>query len=129
MSEQAQSAKTIQDPIGYAPNDPAFDDSPVGIQLHTDFGNYELLEELGRGAMGVVYKARQRDLDRLVAIKVILAGRLATPQQVQRFRDEARAAAKLQHANVVHIYDAGEVRGNRFFAMEYIVGGSLADVM
>ncbi|HXI84926.1 MAG TPA: serine/threonine-protein kinase [Verrucomicrobiae bacterium] len=129
MSEPAQSAKTIPDPIGYAPDEPIFDGSPVGIQLHTDFGNYELLEELGRGAMGVVYKARQRDLDRLVAIKVILAGRLATPQQVQRFRDEARAAAKLQHANVVRVYDAGEVRGNHFFAMEYIVGRSLADVM
>jgi serine/threonine protein kinase len=129
MSEPSQSAKTVQDPIGYAPSDPVLDDSPIGIQLHTDFGNYELLEELGRGAMGVVYKARQRDLDRLVAIKVILAGRLATPQQVQRFRDEARAAAKLQHANVVHIYDAGEVRGNHFFAMEYIAGRSLADVM
>lgn len=129
MSEQAQSAKTVPDPTGYAPPEPPVSDSPTGIQLQTDFGDYELLEELGRGAMGVVYKARQKDLDRLVAIKVILTGRLATPQQVQRFHAEARAAAKLQHANVVHIYEAGEVHGTHFFAMEYIAGRSLEDVM
>ena len=107
-------------------------DVPVAVapeKLATDFGNYELLEELGRGGMGIVYKARQKDLDRLVAVKVILAGRLATPEQVQRFHDEARAAAQVQHPNVVHIYEAGEVRGNHYFVMEYIAGCSLADVV
>ena len=79
--------------------------------------------------MGVVYKARQKDLDRLVAIKVILTARIASPQQVERFRAEARAAAKLQHPNCVHIYEAGEVRGSHYFAMEYIAGRSLADAM
>lgn len=98
-------------------------------ELRTDFGEYELLEELGRGGMGIVYKARQTDLDRLVAIKVILTGRLATSEQVQRFQDEARAAARVRHPNVVHIYKAGEVRGNHFFAMEFIAGRSLADVL
>ena len=103
--------------------------SPEAPAQETQFGEYELLEELGRGGMGVVYKARQADLDRLVAVKVILTGRLATPQQVQRFHEEARAAARVSHPNVVHIYKAGEVRGNHFFAMEYIAGRSLADVL
>jgi serine/threonine-protein kinase len=90
------------------------------------FGNYELLGELGRGGMGVVYRARQRGLDRLVAIKMILASSLASPELVQRFHAEAKAAARLHHPNIVHIHEAGQVEGQHYFVMEHVDGPSLA---
>jgi len=92
-----------------------------------DFGPYRLLEEIGRGGMGVVYKARQKALDRTVAIKMILANHLASHEHVRRFQAEARAAARLQHANIVHIHDVGQLHGQHYFAMEFIDGASLAD--
>jgi eukaryotic-like serine/threonine-protein kinase len=90
------------------------------------FGKFQLLEELGRGGMGVVYKARQRDLDRLVAVKMILSSHLASSDQVERFQAEARAAARLQHPHIVHVHEAGEIDGQHYFAMELVVGTSLA---
>ena len=92
-----------------------------------EFGAYELLEEIGRGGMGVVYKARQRDLDRTVAIKMILAGHLASPEHVRRFQAEAKAAAGLRHPNVVDIHEVGQLHGQHYFAMDYIDGESLAE--
>jgi serine/threonine-protein kinase len=92
-----------------------------------EFGDYCLLREIGRGGMGVVYKARQKRLDRVVAIKMILASRFASPEQRRRFHVEARSAARLSHPNVVKIFDAGEVRGQPYFAMEHIEGHSLDD--
>ena len=77
--------------------------------------------------MGVVYKARQKGLDRSVAVKMILAGQLASPELVRRFQTEAKAAARLRHSNIVHIHDVGQVDGQDFFAMEYIDGPSLAE--
>ena len=86
---------------------------------------YELLAELGRGGMGVVFKARQTNSNRLVALKLIRNAALATPQERARFRIEAEAAARLHHANVVEILEVGEHQGQPFFAMELIEGGTL----
>jgi eukaryotic-like serine/threonine-protein kinase len=89
------------------------------------FGEYELLAEVARGGMGIVYRARQVALDRVVALKMILAGRLANDDEVQRFRSEAAAAARLQHPNIVAVYDTDVVEGHHFFTMEFIDGASL----
>src|SRR5262245_37923830 len=83
---------------------------------------YEILEELGRGGMGVVYRARQAGLNRVVALKMIRDGLLAGRGELSRFQDEARAIARLRHPNLVQIQETGEVEGKPFFSLELVEG-------
>src|SRR5262249_45182646 len=86
---------------------------------------YEILRELGRGGMGIVYRARQLRPDRTVALKMILAGRASSPDDHLRFLREVEAIALLQHPNLVAIYEVGEYDGQPYFAMEHVNGGCL----
>jgi predicted Ser/Thr protein kinase len=92
-----------------------------------DIPGYEILRELGRGGMGVVYQARQTGLKRLVAVKMLLAGRYAAPVERARFQAEVEAIARLQHPNLVQVFEVGEREGRAFFSMECLDGGNLED--
>jgi serine/threonine-protein kinase len=96
-----------------------------GLPLNKLFGDYELLERIGQGGFGVVFRARQRGLDRLVALKLLRTGAFATDAELKRFRAEAQAVARLQHPNIVTLHEVGECEGQPFYSMELISGAGL----
>ena len=106
-------------------NDPEAE--PVMLSAPRQVGDYDILSEVGRGGMGVVCKARHRNLQRLAALKMVLAGEFASPTQQLRFRLEAELAARVQHPNIVQVYEVGSYEGRPFLALEWVEGGSLAN--
>lgn len=110
-------------------NVPKSDSGQWQMELPTTLGDYELLEVVGRGGMGIVYRARQISLNREVAIKMILKDRLASSIERQRFFAEAKATAKLEHVGIVPVFDVGELDGRPFFAMKFIKGKTLSEKM
>ncbi len=107
----------------------ALEAAPKPLTKGASFGHYELLEPIAKGGMGIVYKARQRNLNRIVAIKMILAGQFADQDDINRFYAEAEAAAALSHPNIVAIHEIGEVSGQHFFSMDFIEGQSLSGLI
>lgn len=109
---------------------PKADFSVQGVAIRNQrFGDYELLEKIGQGGMGVVYKARQLNLDRVVALKLLPFSEFSRAEVVERFRAEAAAAGSLQHPNIVAIHDVGEQDGQHYFSMDLVAGQTLAEVV
>ena len=119
------------DALTERPGSHAFFPCHAGVQckLPCYFADYEMLEEVARGGMGIVFRARQLDLNRIVAVKMIIDGSFADQDDVQRFLVEAESAANLDHPGIVPIYEVGESEGRHFFSMAYVAGESLAECL
>src|SRR5262245_59061803 len=100
---------------------------PLASALQLNLPGYEILGLLGRGGMGVVYKARQTKVNRLVALKMVLTGNLASDEERLRFLIEGEVLGRLQHPHIVQIYEVGTLEGQPYFALEYVEGGNLAE--
>src|SRR4030095_6937742 len=121
------SAESVQTNNAHPPPD-GKTTTPVATMLG-ELGDYELLEEIGRGGQGVVFRARQKSLNRTVALKVIRLGQWESKAHVKRFRREAEAAASLDHPGIVPIYEVGERDGSGYFSIKFVEGGQLDEVV
>src|SRR5205814_3688023 len=132
LTEAGALAPMTQGPAPTSEEAPTLASAPltpsVGTKLRY-FGDYELLEEIARGGMGVVFKAREVSLNRLVALKLISAGTLASDDLVKRFKAEAEAAASLSHPNIVPIHEISEHEGQHYFSMGLIEGPNLREAL
>ncbi|TWU05120.1 Serine/threonine-protein kinase PknD [Symmachiella macrocystis] len=106
--------------------DGSIDEYRIGETIRF-IGEYELLQEVARGGMGIVFKARQQSLNRIVALKMILAGRLADASEVERFQREAQVASRIKHPHIVPIHEIGQHEGRHYFTMDFVEGKSLAE--
>ena len=100
--------------------------SPLGGEY---FGEYQILSEIARGGMGIVYRAQKKGVKRIIALKVLLGGAMSDQSQVKRFLREAKATASLNHPNIIPIYDMGEINGYHFFTMKYVEGTTFQQII